>query len=125
MISVEHLTKRYGPTLAVSDVSFEVRKGEILGFLGPNGAGKTTTMRVITGYLMPSAGSVQVEGMDVAGESLAVRKLVGYLEYSAQLQGVDKASMPRRLREMVQTCGLGEMIHKDLGQLSKGYRQRV
>ena len=79
MISVEHLTKRYGPTLAVSDVSFEVRKGEILGFLGPNGAGKTTTMRVITGYLSPSEGNVNVAGFNVVDDPLEVKKRTGYL----------------------------------------------
>jgi len=140
-ILVSNLSKYYGDAKAVDDISFEVHSGEILGFLGPNGAGKTTTMRVITSYLMPSSGSVQIEGMDAVAESLAVRKLVGYLpeqnplyldmnvleylEYSAQLLGVHKPMIPRRLREMVHTCGLGEMIHKDISQLSKGYRQRV
>jgi gliding motility-associated transport system ATP-binding protein len=140
-ILVNTLSKYYGDAKAVDGISFEVHSGEILGFLGPNGAGKTTTMRIITSYLMPSAGSVQVEGLDVVAESLAVRRLVGYLpeqnplyldmnvleylEYSAQLLGVSREMIPRRLREMVQTCGLGEMIHKDISQLSKGYRQRV
>lgn len=140
-ILVSNLSKFYGDAKAVHDISFEVHSGEILGFLGPNGAGKTTTMRVITSYLMPSAGSVQVEGMDVVAQSLEVRKLIGYLpeqnplyldmnvleylEFSAQLQGVHRAMIPRRLKEMVHTCGLGEMIHKDISQLSKGYRQRV
>ena len=140
-IRVDNLSKYYGDAKAVDDISFEVHSGEILGFLGPNGAGKTTTMRVITCYLMPSSGSAQVEGMNVVDDSLEVRKLVGYLpeqnplypdmnvldylEYSAQLQGVIKPMIPRRMKEMVQICGLGEMIHKDIGQLSKGYRQRV
>src|SRR5438034_10292965 len=79
MIQVEHLTKRYGPTVAVSDVSFEVRQGEILGFLGPNGAGKTTTMRVITGYLPPSEGQVNVAGFDVTDAPLEVKRRTGYL----------------------------------------------
>ncbi|HYQ87014.1 MAG TPA: ATP-binding cassette domain-containing protein [Bacteroidota bacterium] len=140
-IRVDNLSKYYGDAKAVDDISFEVHSGEILGFLGPNGAGKTTTMRVITCYLMPSSGSAQVEGMNVVDDSLEVRKLVGYLpeqnplypdmnvldylEYSAQLQGVIKPMIPRRMKEMVHICGLGEMIHKDIGQLSKGYRQRV
>ena len=140
-IRVDNLSKYYGDAKAVDDISFEVHSGEILGFLGPNGAGKTTTMRVITCYLMPSSGSAQVEGMNVVDDSLEVRKLVGYLpeqnplypdmnvldylEYSAQLQGVIKPMIPRRMKEMVQIRGLGEMIHKDIGQLSKGYRQRV
>ena len=140
-ILVGNLSKLYGDAKAVDDISFEVHSGEILGFLGPNGAGKTTTMRIITCYLMPSAGSVKVEGKDLLAESLEVRKLVGYLpeqnplyldmnvleylEYTAQLQGVLKPMIPRRMKEMVDVCGLGEMKHKVIGQLSKGYRQRV
>ena len=140
-VLVSNLSKLYGDAKAVDDISFEVHSGEILGFLGPNGAGKTTTMRMITCYLTPSAGSVQVEGRDIRKESLDVRRLVGYLpeanplyldmnvleylEYAAQLQGVGKEMIPRRMREMVDVCGLGEMKHKDIGQLSKGYRQRV
>ncbi|MBI5476094.1 MAG: ATP-binding cassette domain-containing protein [Ignavibacteriales bacterium] len=140
-IQVENLSKYYGDAKAVSDISFEVHSGEILGFLGPNGAGKTTTMRIITCYLSATAGSIKVEGHDIQTNSIAVRKLVGYLpeqnplyhdmnvleylEYTAQLQGVAKPSIPRRMKEMVEACGLGEMKHKDIGQLSKGYRQRV
>ncbi|HUL45120.1 MAG TPA: ATP-binding cassette domain-containing protein [Bacteroidota bacterium] len=140
-ISVRNLSKAYGDAKAVDDISFEVHSGEILGFLGPNGAGKTTSMRVITCYLSPTAGTVKVEGRDVHTESLEVRKLVGYLpeqnplyldmnvldylEYAAQLQGLAPSRIPYRLREMVEVCGLGEMKHKDIGQLSKGYRQRV
>ena len=140
-ILVSNLSKFYGDAKAVDDISFEVHSGEILGFLGPNGAGKTTTMRVITCYLSPSAGTVKVEGRDNQAESLDVRKLVGYLpeqnplyfdmnvleylEYSAQLHDVAKSQILRRIKEMVEVCGLGEMKHKDIGQLSKGYRQRV
>lgn len=140
-IRVSNLFKMYGDAIAVENISFEVHSGEILGFLGPNGAGKTTTMRIITCYLAPSAGSIKVEGLDVMKESLEVRQLVGYLpeqnplyldmnvldylEYAAQLQGVHRQFMPRRMKEMVEVCGLGEMKHKDIGQLSKGYRQRV
>jgi ABC-2 type transport system ATP-binding protein len=140
-ILVKNLSRFYGDARAVDDISFEVHSGEILGFLGPNGAGKTTTMRVITCYLAPSKGSVTVEGRDVHEESLEVRKLVGYLpeqnplyldmnvleylQYTAQLQGVVATQLPRRMKEMVEVCGLGDMKHKDIGQLSKGYRQRV
>ena len=140
-VLVSNLSKFYGSAKAVDDISFEVHSGEILGFLGPNGAGKTTTMRIITSYLSPSSGSIQVEGRNVVAESLEVRKLVGYLpeqnplyldmnvleylEYAAQLQGVNDSLIPQRMREMVDVCGLGEMKHKDIGQLSKGYRQRV
>jgi ABC-2 type transport system ATP-binding protein len=140
-ILVDDLSKFYGDAKAVDHITFEVHSGEILGFLGPNGAGKTTTMRMITCFLAPSSGSVSVEGHDIRKNSLAVRKLVGYLpeqnplyldmnvleylEYTAQLQGVLPPLIPRRIKEMVDGCGLGEMKHKDIGQLSKGYRQRV
>ncbi|MBI1803660.1 MAG: ATP-binding cassette domain-containing protein [Ignavibacteriae bacterium] len=140
-VLVSNLSKYYGDAKAVDDISFEVHSGEILGFLGPNGAGKTTTMRIITSYHSPSSGTIKVEGRDVLTESLEVRKLVGYLpeqnplyldmnvleylEYAAQLQGVTKTMIPQRMREMVGVCGLGDMKHKDIGQLSKGYRQRV
>ncbi len=140
-ILVNNLSKYYGDAKAVDDITFEVHSGEILGFLGPNGAGKTTTMRIITCYLSPSAGSIKVEGHDVHSDSLEVRKLVGYLpeqnplyhdmnvleylEYTAQLQNVPRPLIPRHIKEMVDACGLGEMKHKEIGQLSKGYRQRV
>jgi ABC-2 type transport system ATP-binding protein len=140
-IVVRNLSKSYGDAKAVDDISFNVQSGEILGFLGPNGAGKTTTMRVITCYLSPSSGSVEVEGKDTRTESLEVRQLVGYLPeqnplyldmnvleylgYAAQLQGVVKKSIPSRVKEMVEVCALGEMKHKDIGQLSKGFRQRA
>jgi ABC-2 type transport system ATP-binding protein len=140
-ILVKNLSKSYGDALAVDNITFEVHSGEILGFLGPNGAGKTTSMRMITCYLTPSAGSVTVEGLDIRTHSLEVRRLVGYLPeqnplyldmnvleylaYAAELQGVTPQALPRRMREMVDVCGLGEMKHKDIGQLSKGYRQRV
>jgi ABC-2 type transport system ATP-binding protein len=140
-ILVSNLSKYYGNSKAVDNISFDVHSGQILGFLGPNGAGKTTTMRMITCYLTPSSGSIKVEGRDISNESFEVRKLVGYLpeanplyldmnvleylEYAAQLQGVSKQQMSRRVKEMVDVCVLGEMKHKDIGQLSKGYRQRV
>jgi ABC-2 type transport system ATP-binding protein len=140
-IRVNNLSKYYGSTKAVDDISFEVHSGEILGFLGPNGAGKTTTMRIITCYLSPSVGEVEVEGKDIFKHSLEVRRVIGYLpeqnplyldmnvleylEYCAQMHNVAKNLIPRRMKEMVEVCGLGEMKHKDIGQLSKGYRQRV
>lgn len=140
-ILAHNLSKYYGDAKAVDDITFEVHSGEILGFLGPNGAGKTTTMRMITCYLAPSAGTATVEGKDIQTESLEVRKLVGYLpeqnplyfdmnvleylEYAAQLQGIARGMISRRVKHMVEVCALGEMKHKDIGQLSKGYRQRV
>ncbi len=141
MISVEHLTKRYGPTLAVSDVSFEVRKGEILGFLGPNGAGKTTTMRVITGYLSPSEGNVNVAGFNVVDDPLEVKKRTGYLPelppvypdmtvseylaFVARIKGVPRAELGRRIEEVSEKCAISDVQRKEIGKLSKGYRQRV
>ena len=140
-IAVRNLTKRYGTEKAVDDISFDVKTGEILGFLGPNGAGKTTTMKVITCYLPPSAGSVDVEGYSVADHSFEVRGKIGYLpelnplyldmnvleylEYSAQLFSIKNALLRERMGEMVDVCGLGDVRHKDIGELSKGYRQRV
>src|SRR5438046_2957313 len=141
MISVEHLTKRYGPTVAVSDVSFEVRQGEILGFLGPNGAGKTTTMRVITGYLPPSEGQVNVAGFDVTDAPLEVKRRTGYLPelppvypdmtvseylaFVARIKGVPRRELRKRIDEISQKCAVGDVRRKEIGKLSKGYRQRV
>lgn len=140
-IKVSNLSKYYGSYLAVDDISFEVNKGEILGFLGPNGAGKSTTMKVITTYLPPTSGTVEVEGVDVENDSLGVRKkigylpesnplyndmdVVGYLDYIAALDGVGKDNVKSRREEMIKVCGLEEMRGKTISQLSKGYRQRV
>lgn len=141
MIEVGHLTKRYGPTLAVSDVSFEVRKGEILGFLGPNGAGKTTTMRVITGYLPPSDGRVTVAGHDVTTEPLEAKRATGYLPetppvypdmtvseylaFVARIKGVPRREVAKRVDEVSEKCAVTEVRDRQTGKLSKGYRQRV
>lgn len=141
MIQVENLTKRYGPTLAVSDVSFEVQKGEILGFLGPNGAGKTTTMRIITGFLSPSSGRVRVAGYDIADEPIAAKKCLGYLpenppvytdmtvnEYLAfvgRIKSVPRGELKKRIGEVSEKCSIADVQHRQIGKLSKGYRQRV
>ncbi len=141
MIEVENLTKRYGPTLAVSDVTFEVQKGEILGFLGPNGAGKTTTMRVITGYLPPSLGRVRVAGYDVVEEPLEAKRRTGYLpesppvypdmtvtEYLAfvgRIKGIPRRELKSRLEEISERCAVADVMNRQIGKLSKGYRQRV
>ncbi len=141
MIEVENLTKRYGPTLAVSDVSFSVQKGEILGFLGPNGAGKTTTMRVITGYLPPTQGLVRVGGYDVAEEPLEAKRRTGYLPESppvypdmtvreylafvARIKGVSRREIKSRMDEAAQKCAITDVRDRQIGKLSKGYRQRV
>ncbi len=140
-ITVRNLTKLYGEEKAIDDISFDVKTGEILGFLGPNGAGKTTTMKIITCYMPPSAGTVTVNGYDIAKNSLDVRRKIGYLpelnplyldmnvleylEYSAQLHKMEKPQIRQRMREMVEVCGLSGVRHKDIGELSKGYRQRV
>lgn len=141
MIEVENLTKRYGPTLAVSDVSFQVQKGEILGFLGPNGAGKTTTMRIITGFLSASAGRVRVAGIDVAASPLDAKRHIGYLpenppvytdmtvnEYLAfvgRIKGVARGDLKKRIGEVSEKCSVADVQDRQIGRLSKGYRQRV
>ncbi len=140
-IKVTNLTKYYGENLAVDDISFEVTKGEILGFLGPNGAGKTTTMKVITTFLSPTSGKITVDGLDVEEDSLAVRKKLGYLpeqnplyfdmnvvdylDYVAALDGIPDNKIKSRREDMIDVCGLEEVRNKDIGELSKGYRQRV
>jgi ABC-2 type transport system ATP-binding protein len=140
-ITVRNLVKTYGTQTAVNNISFDVRTGEILGFLGPNGAGKTTTMKVITCYMPPTAGTVEVDGLSISDHSLEVRRKIGYLpemnplyfdmnvldylEYSARLQGMADGVIPGKVKEMVGVCGLEDVRHKDIGELSKGYRQRV
>ena len=141
MIEVDRLTKRYGPTLAVSDVSFRVEKGEVLGFLGPNGAGKTTTMRVITGYLPPTEGTVRVAGYDVAEQPIEAKRHTGYLpesppvypdmtvnEYLAfvgRVKGVPRRDLKTRINEVSERCAITDVQRRQIGKLSKGYRQRV
>ncbi len=140
-IVVENLTKQYGPQKAVDDISFEVNKGEILGFLGPNGAGKTTTMKIITCFMAPTHGDVRVNDETIHGDQEAIKKKIGYLpennplyldmpvleylEFVARLQGVENNNIPKRMAEMVHVCGLNSEKHKKIGELSKGYRQRV
>ena len=141
MIEVDHLTKRYGSFTAVDDVSFEVGKGEIVGFLGPNGAGKTTTMRVLTCYLPASEGTVRIAGFDIFDDPLEVKKRFGYLpespplyrdmrvnsylDFVANIKGVEKAKKADRIVEVMAQCGLSDRAGQLIGQLSKGYRQRV
>jgi ABC-2 type transport system ATP-binding protein len=138
-IKVDHLLKQYGTQRAVDNISFEIGKGEIVGFLGPNGAGKSTTMKMITGYLQPDAGSIEICGLPVQGESLNTKKKIGYLpelnplytdmyvrEYlgvMAGLHGMDSAK--GRIDEVIAVTGLKPESHKEIGQLSKGYKQRV
>ncbi|MEO6131678.1 MAG: ATP-binding cassette domain-containing protein [Saprospiraceae bacterium] len=138
-ILIEGLSKSYGTQKAVDNISFEVRTGEIVGFLGPNGAGKTTTMRMITQYLAPDSGQITIGGKSTTRNNL--RGSIGYLpehnplyedmpviEYLAfcgQLQGIPRSLIDQRIREMVVMCGLNDEKHKKIGELSKGYRQRV
>ena len=141
MIEVRNLTKRYGSTVAVNNVSFDAEAGEVLGFLGPNGAGKTTTMRVLTCFLPADDGTASIDGYDIFENSLEVRQRIGYLPESAPLYGdmgvidylkfiaeirnIPKSERNDRIKSVVEICGLGPMIQKDVGELSKGYRQRL
>jgi len=141
MIEVKNLTKLYGNFVAISDVSFKAERGQILGFLGPNGAGKTTTMRIITGFMPATSGTVLVDGLDIFRQSLEARRRIGYLPESpplysdmrvtgylrfvARLRGVGRGKLEEAVDHVVQVCGLAEVANRICGQLSKGYRQRV
>jgi ABC-2 type transport system ATP-binding protein len=141
MVEIQHLTKTYGQQNAVDDISFTADKGEIVGFLGPNGAGKSTTMKIATGYLPPTAGTVRVAGHDVATDSLAVRQRVGYLpehnplyldmyvheylEFIGSVHSLKGSVLRNRVAELVRRVGLSREQNKQIGALSKGYRQRV
>lgn len=141
MIEAKNLTKRYGETVAVDNVSFVVNQGEIVGLLGPNGAGKTTTMRLLTCYLPADAGTALVAGKDVATKSLEVRRSIGYLpednplyaemkvldylRFIGAIRHLGRKQLKPKLKEMVEVCGLEPVINKSIGALSKGYCQRV
>lgn len=138
-VKISNLSKSYGFQKAVDNISFEVKTGEILGFLGPNGAGKTTTMKMITNYIEKDGGDVRIGGQPVGtpGQKKSIGYLpehnplyldmpvIDYLEFCASLQEVPKSDIPNRVREMVRACGLNDEKHKKIGELSKGYRQRV
>jgi len=141
MIKVCGVTKKYPARLAVDNISFEVGRGEIVGFLGPNGAGKTTTMRMLTGYLPMTDGKIEVAGYDVCGSPMEVRRRVGYLpencplypemrvdeylRFRAELKGVKATGRKAKINEVKERCGLSDVGRRIIGQLSKGYRQRV
>jgi ABC-2 type transport system ATP-binding protein len=141
LIKIEHMSKNYGPFPAVIDVSFEVLKGEIVGFLGPNGAGKTTTMRVLTGYTPPSVGDVTVAGFDVLTHSLDARRHIGYLPetvplyldmtvtdyltYMGRIRGMNRGWIKDRLPRVIDVVRLGDYRNTLIGRLSKGFRQRT
>jgi ABC-2 type transport system ATP-binding protein len=141
MIKVENLTKRYAGQAAIKDLTFEVGKGEIMGFLGPNGAGKTTTMRILASFMPPTSGRASVAGFDIFEQSLQARAHLGYmpenvplyndmrvteyLNYRAALKGVPHRRIAERVGDVKELCGLKDVEKKLIGVLSKGYRQRV
>ena len=141
MIHASGLTKRFGSVRALDKVSFEVDRGEVVGFLGPNGAGKSTTMRILTCFISPSSGGAKVHGHDVFDEPLEVRRKLGYLpqraplyadmsvyeylRFAAQVRGLDDSTFKARLKKVVEVCGLAQTMGKEIATLSHGYRQRV
>ncbi|MCK5211468.1 ATP-binding cassette domain-containing protein [Candidatus Parcubacteria bacterium] len=141
MIEINNLTKKFGSNVVLDDISFSVKKGEILGFLGPNGAGKTTTMKIITSFWTPTKGTIKIDGVDVMADSMATRKKIGYLpetvplyddmrvyeylKFVAEIRGIDKNRIKERMANVVNSCGLKQVIRKPIEELSKGFRQRV
>src|ERR1700690_2874499 len=139
MITVKELTKRYARNTAVDHISFQVEKGQIVGFLGPNGAGKTTTMRMLTCFMPPSEGKAEVAGFDVLESPMEVKKRIGYLpespplypdmevheylEFVGRLKGVPKSEIAKRVTEVSERCSIGDVRMKLISKLSKGYRQ--
>ena len=141
MIKIDRVTKIFGHTVAVKNISFEVKKGEILGFLGPNGAGKTTTMRIITGYFPPTNGNAYVAGHSVLDDPLSVKRRIGYvpenpsmyrdmrvneyLRFVGAIKGVKRSLLKDSIEKSVQLCALESVVHRRIKELSKGFRQRV
>jgi len=141
MIKIENLVKAFGPKRAVDDISFSVERGEVLGFLGPNGAGKSTTMRMITGFMPPTAGKITVGGFDVAESPIEAKRLIGYLpenaasypdmtvegflKFAAELRGLDGATKKKAVSRVVDLCFLDSVLHQSIDTLSKGYKHRT
>ena len=141
MISVKNLTKYYGDFQALKGISFEIKSGEIVGILGPNGAGKSTTLRILTCYFNPTSGDAIIDGKSILDEENNVKKIIGYLPesaplyndmcvfdylvYMADIQELERSKLNERLHYVVNVCGLKEVISKPIGELSKGYKQRV
>jgi len=141
MIHIETLSKYYKDFCAVDQITLDIKKGEILGLLGPNGAGKTTTLRMLTGYFMPTSGTISVKDYQLDNNLLEIKKLMGYLpesaplyhsmlvydylDYVAGLRGLDKDKKISRIRQLVDLCGLDEIMHRTISELSKGLKQRV
>ena len=140
-ITVENLTKKYGEQIAVDNISFQINKGEIVGFIGPNGAGKSTTMKILTSYMSASSGKILLNDQEVGKHPINIKKKIGYLpennplysdmaivdylKFCAEIQGVKKSEVASRIRSMIHVCGLNPEKHKRINELSKGYRQRV
>ena len=141
MIEVNKLSRHYGRNVAVDQISFRIERGEVVGFLGPNGAGKTTTMKILTGYLFPTAGSAQVAGFDVVDHPLEVKRRIGYLpenvplytdmtvleylRFVAEVRQLPRASRRSAIAETARACGIQPVLGKVIGTLSKGFRQRT
>ncbi len=141
MIEIKGLTKKFGSSVVLDNISFEVQKGDILGFLGPNGAGKSTTMKIITSFWTPTKGNVLIDGTDVAENSILTRSKIGYLpenvplyedmrvyeylKFVAEMRGISVDKIKERIKQVVEDTGLKKMIRRPIEELSKGYRQRV
>ena len=141
MIEIENLTKFYGELCALDQISFQVKKGEVLGLLGPNGAGKTTTMRILTCYLNPTNGTIKVKDFDVSQDPQRIRPLMGYLpenaplytdmlvydylDYTADIRQLDRENKSSRIKYLADICAIKEVMHQPVGELSRGYKQRV
>ncbi len=141
MIKVRNLKKAFGPKVAVNDVSFTVEKGEVLGFLGPNGAGKSTTMRMITGFIPPTAGEVSIGGHDIVAKPIEAKRLIGYLpeaapsyadmsvlgflNFTAELRGLSGDAQKKAVNRVIEMCFLESVVHQSVETLSKGYRHRT
>ncbi len=141
MIRVTNLTKRFGEIIAVDDLTFSVRQGEVLGFLGPNGAGKSTTMKMIAGFLKPDLGSVQIDGIDMAHDPIEAKKRLGYLPegiplygdmpvqsfltFIARIRGFDSSQLANRIAEVITDVQIGDVLEQPIHTLSKGYKRRV
>jgi len=141
MIQVESLTKYYNDLCAVDQISFDISKGEIMGLLGPNGAGKTTTLQILTGFLRPTSGQIKVKDFSIDEDSLQIKKLLGYLpesaplyhdmlvydylDYVANIRRLDSSKKISRIRQLADLCGISEVMHKTINELSKGFKQRV
>ncbi|HAP66573.1 MAG TPA: ABC transporter [Nitrospinae bacterium] len=141
MIKISELTKYYDNVCAVDNISFEIKKGEIVGLLGPNGAGKTTTLRILTCYLEPTSGNVTFDNLNIYDHSLEIKRLVGYLpesapiypdmlvydylKFVANIRGIESKNQDNRIKELADLCEINEVMHKSVFELSKGYKQRV